>query len=190
MTYNPSIPQPTDLISNSEAQLLANFGQLNTQFGVAHVAFNTGSGNGDCTHKKITFDNAPAEPTPAGTVSNIFPLLVGSNQELFFKNASTEYNGSGKIRLTGPSTIPNTANTKGYLTLPGGVLFQWVYVDTTSGSGSATWSTPFITAIFALTLAPNVNATHYIPPSGSLTTVTVNRSGSGGSHCWVMAVGV
>jgi hypothetical protein len=107
-TYNPSIPQPTDLISNSQAQLLANFGQLNTQFAVDHVAFNTGSGNGDGHHKQITFDNAPTEPTPAGTVSNVFPLLVGSNQELFFKNASSEYSTTGKIQITGPCSVGST----------------------------------------------------------------------------------
>lgn len=131
MTYNPNIPQATDLISNSQAQILANFGQLNTQFGVDHQAFNTGSGNGDGTHKKITFDNAPTEPTPAGTVSNIFPLLVGSNQELFFKNASTEYNGAGKVQLTGPSLLA----TNGYVTLSNALIVQW---GTGTWTGSAT----------------------------------------------------
>jgi hypothetical protein len=123
MTYNPNIPQATDLISNSQSQILANFNQLNVQFGVDHQAFNTGSGNGDGTHKQITFDNAPTEPTPSGTISNIFPLLVGSNQELFFKNASTEYNGTGKIQLTGASSFPMSGNC--YVTLPGGVIQQW-----------------------------------------------------------------
>jgi hypothetical protein len=129
MTYNPNIPQATDLISNSQPQILANFNQLNVQFGVDHQAFNTGSGNGDGTHKQITFDNAPTEPTPSGTISNIFPLLVGSNQELFFKNASTEYNGAGKVQLTGASVL----NTNGYITLPNALIIQW---------GIGTWTPP------------------------------------------------
>lgn len=121
MTYNANIPLSTDLISNSQAQIQANFSQLNSQFAIDHVAFNTGSGNGDGTHKKITFDNAPTEPTPAGTVSNIFPLLTNGNQELYFKNSSTEYGGSGKIQLTGPFT----AASNGTVFLPGGIILKW-----------------------------------------------------------------
>lgn len=55
MTYNPSIPQGTDNISVSQAQILGNFGQLNSQFGIDHTAFNTGSGNGNGFHKKVTW---------------------------------------------------------------------------------------------------------------------------------------
>jgi len=139
MTYNAGIPLATDLISNSQPQILANFDQLNTQFAVDHVAFNTGSGNGDGTHKKITFDNAPTEPTPSGTISNIFPLLVGSNQELFFKNASTEYNGAGKVQLTGASSL----NTNGYITLPNALIIQW---------GTGTWSGSSATATITFPL--------------------------------------
>lgn len=149
MTYNPSIPQATDLISNSQAQILANFSQLNTQFGVDHVAFNTGSGNGDGTHKHITFDNAPTEPTVSGTISSIFPLLVGSNQELFFKNAGSEYNATGKTQITGPSLLAS----EGYAFLPGGLLLKW---GTFSGGGGATTHTlpsggsiPAFSAVYA-----------------------------------------
>lgn len=75
MAYNAGIPLATDLISNSQAQILDNFNQLNVQFGEDHTAFNTGSGNGDGFHKKITF-NVPlgSSPTPTGTASSLYTL--------------------------------------------------------------------------------------------------------------------
>lgn len=185
MTYNPNIPQATDLISNSQAQILANFGQLNTQFGVDHQAFNTGSGNGDGTHKKITFDNAPTEPTPAGTVSNIFPLLVGSNQELFFKNASTEYNGTGKVQLTGPLLATNA----GYVTVQGGLIIQWALVQITVSTGLFTYPKPYSTFFAVLGLAGHQNTTFYVS-ADSLTSLTITRSGSGPSSCWAAVIGI
>lgn len=39
MTYNPFIPQPPDLPSDSQGDLLSNFGLINTFFGVDHVPF-------------------------------------------------------------------------------------------------------------------------------------------------------
>ena len=186
-TYNPSIPMATDLISNSQSQILANFGQLNTQFGVDHIPFNTGSGNGDGTHKKITFDNAPTEPTPTGTISNVFPLLVGSNQELFFKNASTEYSSSGKVQLTGPSSIGSTTNSSGYVTLPGGLLLQWVEVGISGSTGTANWPKAF-SVLFNMTIGPTQPVTMNISAS-STTSVSITRAGSGASSCYVMAIG-
>lgn len=67
MTYNPNIPQGTDNISSSQAQIQTNFNQVNVQYGQDHVAFNTGSGNGTGFHKKVTLpDNPAAIVTTAG----------------------------------------------------------------------------------------------------------------------------
>lgn len=185
MTYNAGIPLATDLISNSQAQLLANFSQLNTQFAVDHVAFNTGSGNGDGTHKKITFDNAPAEPSPAGTVSNVFPLLVGSAQELFFKNASTEYNGAGKVQLTGPLLSTNA----GYVTIQGGLIVQWALVQILVSTGTFTYPKPYSSFFAILGIAGQQNTTWYVS-AASLTALTITRSGSGASSCWAAVIGI
>ncbi len=88
MTYNPSIPQPTNLISNSQSQLLANFGQLNTQFGVDHDKFNTGSGNGTGWHKQVTFI-APLsmDPTPASGQGIAYTKTVSGAEQLFYINS-------------------------------------------------------------------------------------------------------
>ncbi len=72
MTYNPNIPQPTDNLSNSQAQFLANFNQLNVQFAIDHTGFNTGSGNGDGFHKKVTLPGNVAVPSPGAGFGNIY----------------------------------------------------------------------------------------------------------------------
>lgn len=72
MTYNANIPQGTDNISVSQAQLLGNFGQLNSQFGIDHTAFNTGSGNGDGFHKKVTLPGNVTPPTPGAGICTIY----------------------------------------------------------------------------------------------------------------------
>lgn len=94
MPYNANIPLATDLISNSQSDIKTNFTQLNLQFAEDHTAFNTGSGDGDGFHKKITF-NVPqgADPSPAGTASQLYTKSVQNQQTMvnygqpFFKNA-------------------------------------------------------------------------------------------------------
>jgi hypothetical protein len=56
-TYLPGIPLGTDNLSTSQAQMLTNFGQLNTQFGVDHTFLNNSGVNGDGFHKKVTLPN-------------------------------------------------------------------------------------------------------------------------------------
>jgi len=62
MTYNRNIPQPADLISVSQGDLLENFSELNTQFGVNHVAFDDpGADKGK--HKFCTLVKQAADPS-------------------------------------------------------------------------------------------------------------------------------
>jgi len=124
MTYNANIPQPTDLISVSQGQILANFQQLNTQFGIDHVAFNTGSGNGDGHHKQATFDASVTPSTPTGTQSVLYPQTVSGAVQLFFQNATTT------TQITGVSS--NAAG--GYVFLPGGFIIQWNNVTATDNT--------------------------------------------------------
>src|ERR1700722_3679080 len=86
--YNPAIPTSSQLLSVSQGQMLVNFTQLNTQFGVDHNAFESGASNGDGHHKQITFNAPPSTPTPTGTQSVIYPSAPVSNQELKFINSA------------------------------------------------------------------------------------------------------
>jgi hypothetical protein len=66
MSYTPNIPQATDDPSESQPLILANFQQLNTQYGTAgdHVEWTASSNNGK--HKKVTWIDQSASPPSAG----------------------------------------------------------------------------------------------------------------------------
>jgi hypothetical protein len=109
-TYNAAIPQPSNLISNSQSQIFGNFDQLNNQFAIDHTAFNTGSGNGDGFHKKITFSNVLATPSPSNPVSVLYTKATGGagTQQLYFKNA-----GQAEQQITGAPEIGAWAKFNG-----------------------------------------------------------------------------
>lgn len=121
-TYNPNIPQATDNLSNSQGDLLDNFGQLNTQFGVDHTAFNTGAANGDGFHKQVTL------PTPLGGVPStltvdgygaLYTKAVSGLSQVFFANRAASTNTEYQL------SFPMLNGSSGYVTLPGGVIIQW-----------------------------------------------------------------
>jgi len=66
MTFTASIPQASDDPSQSQPLILANFQQLNSQYGTAgdHVEWTASSGNGK--HKKVTWINQSGSPPTAG----------------------------------------------------------------------------------------------------------------------------
>lgn len=60
MTYQANIPNPNDFISDSQPSIRTNFGQLNTQFSVDHVALTAGSDNGK--HNQVTTPVSASHP--------------------------------------------------------------------------------------------------------------------------------
>jgi len=78
MSYSPNIPQATDDPSQSQPQILANFQQINTQYGTGagllgdHVALTASSNNGK--HNKVSWIDQTAA----------LPIVPGSNQVVAF----------------------------------------------------------------------------------------------------------
>ncbi len=183
MTYNASIPQPTDLISNSQPQLLANFSQLNTQFGIDHTAFNTGSGNGDGFHKKVTLANVSAPGTPVSPITVIFSKTVSTKQELHFINdtATTQITSGGlpiwkggTVGDTGVVTLAGTSNGK--IVLPNGLTYIWGVISApSSGTSTQTFAqSGFATACF------NVQLTGARAASSSVQSLYIDSTAAGG----------
>lgn len=88
MTFHPNIPQPGDDPSNSQADLLDNFGKINTDFQVNHVPLTSGGNSG--FHTFVQYSNVlSSNPVIAGLQSALFPKLGSSgNPELFFSNGN------------------------------------------------------------------------------------------------------
>jgi len=104
MTYNPAIPQSADLISNSQGEILENFFQLNSQFGIDHSAYETGGSNGNGFHKQVTLPTSTS-PTATGIQGIYHQTTAGSG--FFngvalpqFANATADYPLIGNIITT------------------------------------------------------------------------------------------
>jgi len=94
MTFNPSIPGATDDMSDSQGDMLTNFGQLNTVFSEDHVAFNASADKGK--HNKVTLVSLGSDidvDSPATAINEIalFALEDGTDTEIYSRQ---ENNGT------------------------------------------------------------------------------------------------
>lgn len=152
--YSASIPQPTDLISNSQSDILGNFAQLNTQFAIDHSAFNTGSGNGTGFHKQITMPTtvAPGAQTNPQSVWHTKAGVGGvyTNYSLpFFKNQS------GDLPLA--PDLSSTGTNYGYQ--QGNLIYNFGRAEINQGSQSTTvtWKVPFTTSVLMMQMTKDGN---------------------------------
>jgi hypothetical protein len=155
MSYNPNIPQPPDIISVSQGQILQNFISLNDVFAEDHVPFFPLSSTSGY-HKQIQFPDVPAPlPSPVGTESVIYPNVFSTIQQLFFKNAT----------ITNQITGPFLKDPNGYAFIPGGFLVKWG--SFTSVSGVSNFSFPSGGSIPAFSAAPYAVFAHPITPTSA-----------------------
>lgn len=114
MAYNNNIPQPTDQISQSQADILANFQALNPLIiGV------------------VDFPTSLATPAPTGN-NTIYSQLYATTGlvELFIRNAAN----TTQI----PFTASQTAVTYGWTYLPSGMLLVWGQGTILAGNATKT----------------------------------------------------
>ena len=125
MPYQQNIPQPTDLLSQSQADILGNFQGIKTLIDVNHVTFDAiGAGK----HFKVSLPvQSPAPTFDAGEVG-MYSFLnpTTSKNELYI-------NKTNQITVT---QIPATASVlsitsapasgaSGWTYLPSGILLRW-----------------------------------------------------------------
>ena len=84
MTYNASIPQSGDFLSSSQAQILTNFGQLNTVFGIDHKRFDDGTAANRGKHLALhMIDNVVDATTASGEMG-----FYNKGNDLFYRGQS------------------------------------------------------------------------------------------------------
>jgi hypothetical protein len=190
MTYSPIIPQPTDLLSSSQGSILANFSQLNTQYGADHDGFNTGSGNGSGMHDQVTFLANQSAPSLTRNsvlgVSGVYCNAVGGVSCLFFQNSTQN------IQMTGTTV----ASGNGYTFLPGGIILKWGTASISSPSSAITFPVAFPNNCFSMqatvdrTGANVCVAVSNVTKTGFIAYGTVGSSGSGVSFTmYYIAIG-
>jgi hypothetical protein len=180
------VPQVGQNLGNTQAPILANFTDINNNFDVDHVAFNSGADSGK--HKKITFpvlySTVGTMPAFGANEEGLFAAITdpttatgtGVNEIFVFKNPSfggglgsqrfsiTENRGNkaGEVAASYAPASNNMNNTRGYVTLPNGTFMQWCIVDTTANTVSVhNWPIPFVGYVFNVQLTQISNGTGF-----------------------------
>lgn len=196
--YNPLIPLATDRLSTSQGQLKTNFTQLDTQFGVDHSNFNTGSGNGTGFHKQVTLP-APIAATASGTIGIIHSVngtgLTFNGIPLpFFAN----FNNSATHDYP---MLPDLVNTSGsnYTFTLGNLIFKLgtgqFPNSTGSQSATVTYGTAFPTAgLIVLCQSAGVsgiNSPIFVSQGSITSSFTANRTNASTSqnNFYYLAIG-
>lgn len=155
MAYKNTIPAASDLLSQSQDDILNNFIAIKTLVDINHVTFDAA---GQGKHAFIEFPiQSPVPTTGAGEVGlySQTSLLTG-NPELVFshESAGSTYEFTAAVK-----------NETGYAILPSGIIFKW-------GSGTVNANTTGL-ATFAVGAGIPVFTTVY--------NVQVTRQGATGS---------
>ena len=129
MSYNPAIPQVTDPLLQSQAQLRANFQVINTIWANNHFIL-TSNNETQGLHTVLTMNAQMTAPVTDATHVAFYNALVGGTPELFFapNNAQTP------IQLTYPSISTATNSTTQYTFSAGPfIIYGGLIVNPTNG---------------------------------------------------------
>lgn len=146
--YQPGIPTGSVPLNQDYLNIQGNFQQLDTSFGVDHVAFSNGTNNGYHTDIHLV----PVSVFPPPTTSAAGQLYcntvndgVNNDTALYFLTA-----GGRNIKLT--ENFSPVTGGNGYTFLPGGLILQWGVVNGTHGgflNGGDTGTVTFATSNIA-----------------------------------------
>jgi len=119
--YDPLIPQANDLISQSQADILNNFGELNTIFNNDHYTWDYSTSAYRGLHRKITFPLAlGSDPALAGMAGYLFlkndPNDASARPQVYYKNITETLQVTNRF---------HSAVSDGYIQLPGGIILMW-----------------------------------------------------------------
>lgn len=125
--YDSTIPTGPQQLSQSQGDLLNNFGAVEALIDNDHADFATGAGVAG-QHNRVSFQTQAASP-PAGTV--LSPSFTAGQIGLYsFLNTTTNKNELYVNKLNQATTvqIPLTASTLSATSAPGNNVFGWTYL--------------------------------------------------------------
>ena len=160
MTFNAAIPQSTDLISQSQAQILTNFSQSNTAFGIDHTAFDVVSNQGK--HKKSTYVEQGSDPATLANEMAVYSKDLSAVTTLYLRKES---NGT-VIQMSGVDPIDAAS---GCTFLPGGFLIQWgTYTLAAPNSTTPVAFATSFSTVYSLTITGNNTLNSSLPAYSGL----------------------
>lgn len=173
MAYNQNIPEASDLISQSQADLKANFQAIQTLLTVNHEIFGAA---GEGKHKHVSFPNQSASPTTTATEVAVFARSssLSSASELCVRRQS-----DGNVY----EFTSSTAAANGWTRLPSGILIKWGSSATVGGAQTISFpvaaSVPVFSSIFQVLISTNIagaSDTYVLLNSFTVTDVTVTST--------------
>lgn len=143
MTFQPSIPKSTDLISVSQGDILNNFTAIGTSFDVNHIDFNAG---GAGKHKFVEMPNQVSDPAGAATEGTLY-TKVATQTELFFRRDAGTI-----VQMTNGS--PTIVGPNGSTFLPGGITLKWGQFNMGAGvtSQAVVFTSAFTSGVSSIVL--------------------------------------
>lgn len=130
MAYNNSIPQPTDIISDSQSDILGNFAAIKTLIDVNHETFGSAD---EGKHKFVQMPIQGSGPTTAATEMALYTKNdAGGTPQLYVRRDTS----GDEIEFTG-----STSSQNGWTRLPSGILLKWGRTNP-SGVGDSTVTLP------------------------------------------------
>lgn len=176
MAYRNDIPIATETLAVSQPQLLENFAQLNSIFGIDHVQLTEATNSGN--HRKVTIEDVSTDPAQSFPASQVYTKHTGANPnrttELFF--SSKLETGADIVRqLTGLSVMVSGLN-RGIKT-PWGLTFCWG-TRSKVNPDLVTFAIPFNGEPQSVVVAPDtaLTATHFASYSNKTPTTVLIRS--------------
>ena len=174
MAYNANIPQPTDLLSQSQSDLLANFQALQTLIDVNHVDFASGDQG---KHKWCSFP-----------VQGASPATAAAEVAVFSRTSTLTTVPELCIRFAGNGTVTEMTsaflNVIGWSFLPSGILLKWGGASA-GGPGSFTLTYPVAATIpvfnqvFIVLLQAQTASTAFVTAQTAVDfTVTASAAGN------------
>ena len=160
MPYHPNIPLSTDNPTQSQADLLDNFGSIASQFGTNHVPLTNGTQQG--FHSQVWFAQPLAsDPGLSSPQSSVYTKTVAGLTQLFFQNGGLS---SNVFQLTN-LVITTTATNYGFVS-PWGLTFNFGY----STVSTVVFAVPFTGTVYGGFLTNAAASTgansspYFVPP--------------------------
>lgn len=196
MPYQPNIPNPTDLLSDSQGDIKTNFQSSNTSFGLNHFAFDAVSDSGKHKFCEMVsqgafppgaftgtlvagegtiFTNNVARTSPSGTQTRAELFFIPDDSGQFYQLTQSAVSVADYTTYFGKNVALSTSGggatgTGGWTFLPGGLIFQYgtVTVALTNNLTTVNFPIPFKTGSvpFSIVLTP-INSSGSNSPSNN-----------------------
>lgn len=174
MTYDPNIPQASDLISQSQSQIQTNFSQADSIFDQDHFTFDDATVADRGKHRQSTYVELGADPTTAADEIALYSKDTSGSTRLYLRQESA----GTVVQMSGRDP---TAGSSGETFLPGGLLLKWGNIVSASNASTQNFSTPFPNNCYVVVVTENIaSSLSTVGVNGFTTTGFTFRTGAGG----------